>query len=206
LQAGRLEALVPQQQRHTHGMLCIELVGHGRRNDQLHQVDAEPATAAQDVGWNKGSGRGRALEIALRVRGVQTAVAIDRQAHRQVAAHHAVVAELGYQKRRLAAVDKTIDGRDRRAAAFGVALGHEHVGAEVHAATGKHHPGWVGGAAEAVLCQRGGGAAHALGFEAVAVREVAVGGERRAGDAGGNDGKESEDRLRAFHGVSPRMR
>jgi hypothetical protein len=36
--------------------------------------------------------------------------------------------------------------------------------------------------------------------------EAAQAAGRRAGDAGGNDGKESEDRLRAFHGVSPRMR
>ncbi len=182
LQALGLETLVTQQQGGADRMPRRHLVRDGRRHDQLHQVDPERSRAAQDVG-----GARAAVEVALRVVGVHAAIAVDRDAQRQVVAQHVVVAGLRHAEPVAVALDAAVQRRQAGAAALGVAPGTEEFEAEVEARARPDHAGGIGGSAERILRQGGGRAAHALGLEAVAVREVAVGGECGQGRQGGRE-------------------
>ena len=70
-------------------------------DDQLREIDAQIAGAAQQIGRHAGRRAARAntgIELTALVVGVHAAVAVHRHAQRQVGVDHLVVAEFGNQE------------------------------------------------------------------------------------------------------------
>jgi len=138
-----------------------------RRNEHLFQVDAGlPAAEQRD---------------AALVAGVHAAIAVDGNTGRQARTDLPDGAEFGNKEMLLAvAVATAVDGcgiaDDVRAA-----LGHEPAHAHVDAVADEGTAGGIGGGRQSILRQRDADAADALGLDAVAVLEIAVGGVGRCG-------------------------
>lgn len=147
-------------------MLLRDFPREVRRNENLFQVDAGlPAAEQRD---------------AALVAGVHAAIAVDGDAGRQARADLPDGAEFGNKEMLLAvAVVTAVDGcgiaDDVRAA-----LGHEPAHAHVDAVADEGTACGIGGGRQSILRQRDA-AADALGLDAVAVLEIAVGGVRRCG-------------------------
>ena len=162
-------------------MVLVELHRESRRDEQLRQIHPDVAAAHRApygaVRGVKADDRGR---VQLAVIGRHAPIAIHGNTDRHVATDHPVVAELGDQVVFLVVAVEGPQAADAR-----LPLRPEVVDPDVPAAADQHHVGRVGCGGQGVLAVGDAHARHALGLDAVAVREVSVGcecGGRKACD------------------------
>ena len=164
LQASEFKALICQVDRNPDGLCWGELERQCWGNKKLCQIHAGMASTAK---------QGDAVLVV----GVHPAVAVDADAERDVRIDLAVVTEFGNEE--VLAVIRAVGGIDAGNGCavtnnFRFANRPEPRHAEVHAIADQTHARRVGRRCQRVLRQRDTHTAHALGFDAVAVRKVAV--------------------------------
>ena len=184
------EALVGDHRRDAEGVVLVELPRPGGRDEQLLQV--HPGLAGAE-----------GAHVAAAVLGVHAAVGEDRDAQGLALGELAVVTGAGDHEGlvlALAAAGHQVEG----AWLWGTATldrvlpaGREELGADIGAVANEGHAGRIGGRGEAVLGKRGAGTGHALVDGAVAVGEVAVGGQR----LGGCQRRQQQEGVLPVHGV-----